>query len=136
MKLMHDGTKVSWLLVVALVSALPVTGCRGSGETQTPSASQTPATETESAVQPVDLANASCPVMGGPVTEGLYFDWNGFRIHICCGVCDDSFLQDPGQYLPALLQDESIDPAIRDSLRQFCESQGITLTRSDPASTE
>jgi hypothetical protein len=135
MKMLQDKTIWLWILALVLAAVLIVMGCGGSERTPA-QAEQTPATEADSAPQVIDLANATCPVMGGRVAEGASFDWNGYRIHICCGGCENSFIQDPGRFMPALLQDGSIDPAVRDGLRQFCESQGIPVTSPDPASAE
>lgn len=53
----------------------------------------------------IDLGNTVCPVMGNPVMDGQFVDWNGYRIHFCCAGCDGSFLADPQQYLPVLAED-------------------------------
>jgi len=131
---MQDRT--IWLLELAILLAvlLVATGC--GGNRQPAQTAQVPVTEPDSSPQVIDLANATCPVMGGSVAEGSYFDWQGFRIHICCGGCENSFVQDPGRFIPALLQDESVDPAVREGLRQYCDSHGIVLAQPDSASAE
>jgi hypothetical protein len=56
----------------------------------------------------VDLENSVCPVMGNPVQEGVYTDWNGYRIHFCCAGCDQTFLSDPDKYIQILAQDPDV----------------------------
>lgn len=56
----------------------------------------------------IDLANETCPVMGGAVMEGEYLDWQGYRIHFCCAGCDADFLADPQQYMKILCEDPSV----------------------------
>lgn len=122
-------------LGLALAILLVAAGC-GAGGREQPSPVPAPGTGSDSAPQIIDLANATCPVMGGRVAEGAYFDWQGYRVHICCGGCENSFVQDPSRFIPALLRDDSIDPAIREGLRQHCESSGIDLALPDSAASE
>lgn len=56
----------------------------------------------------VDLGNTVCPVMGNPVQEGVYTDWEGYRVHFCCAGCDRTFLSDPERYLEILAEDPSV----------------------------
>ena len=56
----------------------------------------------------IDLANETCPVMGGAVMDGEYLDWQGYRIHFCCAGCDADFLSDPQQYMKILCEDPSV----------------------------
>lgn len=56
----------------------------------------------------IDLNNTICPVMGGEVMEGQYTDWEGYRVHFCCGGCDALFLADPEKYLPILAEETDV----------------------------
>ena len=56
----------------------------------------------------IDLANTFCPVMGGEVMEGQYVDWEGYRVHFCCGGCDAMFLAEPEKYLPILAEEAAV----------------------------
>jgi YHS domain-containing protein len=40
-----------------------------------------------------------CPVMGGPIDEEAYADYDGKRIHFCCAGCEKSFLEEPEKYM-------------------------------------
>ena len=62
-----------------------------------------------------DLANTICPVMGYPVMEGQYVDWNGYRVHFCCAGCDTEFLADPERYLEILSEDEGVAEILQGS---------------------
>ncbi|MCK5115366.1 MAG: hypothetical protein KAR44_02125 [Candidatus Aegiribacteria sp.] len=56
----------------------------------------------------IDLNNTLCPVMGGEVMDGQYVDWEGFRVHFCCGGCDARFLAEPEKYLPILAEEAAV----------------------------
>lgn len=56
----------------------------------------------------IDLNNTLCPVMGLEVMEGQYVDWEGFRVHFCCGGCDALFLAEPEKYLPVLAEEAAV----------------------------
>ncbi len=56
----------------------------------------------------IDLNNTLCPVMGGEVMDGQYVDWEGFRVHFCCGGCDARFLAEPEKYLPVLAEEAAV----------------------------
>lgn len=64
-------------------------------------------TDTEE-IDIIDLANETCPVMGRSVMEGVYTDWEGYRIHFCCPGCDGTFLSDPEHYMGILAEDPSV----------------------------
>lgn len=80
----------------------------------------------------IDLSNANCPVMGGPVMEGQYVDWEGYRIHFCCAGCDQTFLADPLRYMRIL----SDDPSVTEDLSRFRESDTTDSTVTDVSSCE
>lgn len=54
------------------------------------------------------LGNTVCPVMGADVVAGQYFDWEGYRIGICCPGCGGMFASDPQAYIPALIEDPGV----------------------------
>jgi putative hemolysin len=61
----------------------------------------------------VALGNLYCPVMGGEVSTGQHFDWEGFRIGICCPGCGGTFTADPQAYIPALLEDPGVSEEMK-----------------------
>jgi len=77
-------------------------------------------TETATVNEDIDeLGNSFCPVMGGTVAEGQYFDWEGFRIGICCPGCEGTFKADPQTFIPALLGDPGVSEEMKARLSEF-----------------
>lgn len=50
----------------------------------------------------VDLNNAKCPMSGEEVKGDDHIDWNGVRVHFCCGDCPKDFAKDPAAALGKL----------------------------------
>lgn len=51
----------------------------------------------------------TCPVMtGSPVNKSLYVDAEGYRIYVCCGMCEKTVKADPAKYI-AQLKAEGIE---------------------------
>lgn len=49
---------------------------------------------------------ATCPVMkGSPVNKSLYVDADGYRIYVCCGMCQKAVKADPAKYIAQLQAD-------------------------------
>jgi len=99
----------------AAVLVRGASGCSSGGTGTEMSEAPSPAVQTAGAREPdsmpdgiIDLANETCPVMGGPVAEGQYVDWNGFRVHFCCAGCDSRFLADPERYVEILSHDPRV----------------------------
>ncbi len=46
-----------------------------------------------------EIAQKTCPVMGGAIKKDIYTDHNGRRVYFCCGGCIDAFKKDPTKYL-------------------------------------
>ncbi len=46
----------------------------------------------------VDLTNAKCPVMGGPVSAEAAVDYKGGKVYFCCAGCDKTFQENVSQY--------------------------------------
>lgn len=67
----------------------------------------------------IDLENTVCPVMGNPVQEGVYTDWEGYRVRFCCAGCDRTFLSDPERYIEIL----AADPAVAEKLGMGDETE-------------
>jgi hypothetical protein len=79
-----------------------------------------------------DLGNTICPVMGNPVMEGQYVDWNGYRVHFCCAGCDAEFLADPEKYLEILLQEEGV-PELLEEGDAHCATDETSCHPAEPA---
>lgn len=106
------ATKFGTAILIGIIAAIFIRGVSGD---ETGSVDDTVESATE---EVIDLNNTLCPVMGGEVMEGQYVDWEGFRVHFCCGGCDASFLAEPEKYLPILAQ----EPAVADLLGIECAS--------------
>lgn len=70
----------------------------------------------------VALGNLYCPVMGGEVSTGQHFDWEGFRIGICCPGCGETFRADPRAYIPALLEDPGVSEELKARLSEYLDT--------------
>ena len=57
----------------------------------------------------VEIAQKSCPVMGGAINREYFTDYEGRRVYFCCPQCIDEFKKDPEKYLAKL--DEEIKNA-------------------------
>ena len=57
---------------------------------------------------PIDIGNAMCPVMNKPVRAGLFFEYHGMKIGLCCGGCDRKMQADPSPYLRILREDPDV----------------------------
>jgi YHS domain-containing protein len=61
----------------------------------------------EAAASPVDaaageIAQTTCPVMGGEIDPTVYTDYHGVRVYFCCPPCIETFEADPQEYIPEL----------------------------------
>lgn len=55
------------------------------------------------------LGNKVCPVMGNPAKPDVGIAFNGWWVTFCCDGCDKAFADDPGAYVPVLLDETGID---------------------------
>ncbi len=120
-----NGALVGLMFAVIVRGAL---GCGAEEAEQTGMQAQPPGEQVAEVVQTsgpavpdgiIDLENTVCPVMGNPVREGVYVDWEGYRVHFCCAGCDDAFLSDPETYLDILAG----DPDVAEKLGRGAESE-------------
>jgi len=56
----------------------------------------------------INLANDTCPVMGGETDGTVYTHWNGLRVQFCCSGCEKGFLADP----EGSLREAGVDPTV------------------------
>ena len=77
------------LTVVAFAAGLLIAGCKETGKPATPPAD--PAA--------TQIAQKTCPVMGGPIDAKVFTDYNGRRIYFCCQACVAKFKADPEKYI-------------------------------------
>jgi hypothetical protein len=57
---------------------------------------------------PIELGNPMCPVMNRPVRPGLFVEYHGMKVGLCCGGCDAKLRADPARYLDVLRQDPAM----------------------------
>jgi YHS domain-containing protein len=50
---------------------------------------------------------AVCPIMGNPIKEDVFVDYDGKRVYFCCPGCDGKFNEDPQKYIKQM-EDEGI----------------------------
>jgi hypothetical protein len=112
---------VRYIVMAAVVMAV-ASGC-GSPE---PAVQTEPQEITETADEITMMNNSVCPVMGGPVSAGQYFDWEGYRIGICCPGCEASFRANPRAFIPSLLQDPGVSDEIKADLSSRLEETEST----------
>jgi YHS domain-containing protein len=84
--------------LVALVSlvGLFVAGC-GNNDHETHEHGKVAPKNEEPAV--ADIAQKTCPVMGGKIDTNIHVDHDGRRVYFCCAGCIDTFKKDPKKYL-------------------------------------
>ena len=63
-----------------------------------------PATATPAPEVTEEIAQTTCPVMGGPINKNLYTEYEGKKVYFCCQGCVDEFKKDPEKYLSKLPQ--------------------------------
>lgn len=81
-------------LSVFLTVGLLLAGC--AAKPAEPSAAEnTPAPQTE----PMQTAQATCPVMGDPIDSEVFTEHNGKRVYFCCKECIGKFEANPEKYL-------------------------------------
>lgn len=81
-------TAVLCTALLALAGLL-VAGCQKEGEAPTsPGAGAKP-----------EIAQKTCPVMGGAIDPNIFVDHNGRRIYFCCPACVETFKADPEKYI-------------------------------------
>lgn len=108
---------MSRLILAAAVTIAFAGGCGGGEE----SSATADATVNDVPEEVTILSNENCPVMGNPVAGGQFFDWEGYRIGICCPGCEASFKANPENFIPALLQDPGVSDEIKAELSSYLE---------------
>lgn len=54
-----------------------------------------------------DIANLTCPVMGGKAKADIAIEYNGKKVNFCCPACVGKFTAEPGKYLKKLAEQET-----------------------------
>ena len=44
-------------------------------------------------------AQTKCPIMKGKINKGVYVDYEGKRIYLCCPACEGTFNKDPEKHI-------------------------------------
>ena len=94
------------IAALSLLAGLLVAGCGGDEET--------PATTVGTEAVEVQLVAGTqtlCPIMGNPINEDVFYDYQGKRIYLCCPACDDKIKAEPEKFIKQM------------------EDEGITLTQ-------
>ncbi len=96
--------KVTLILTVASFSAavLIAAGCK---DKTTPTTPEQPQTSAKSATPAsAEIEQTVCPVMGGPVNEAIFVEYEGKKVYFCCAPCKEKFQNAPQEYLAKLPQ--------------------------------
>ena len=80
------------LSILMLFVGIAVVGC-GDGASTSSSSDEAPT------VQLVKGTQELCPIMGNPIVEDSYADYDGKRVYFCCPGCDAKFSEDPEKYI-------------------------------------
>ena len=60
--------------------------------------------------KPAPNGQAICPVMGQPIDQSVFVEYQGKKVYFCCEDCKSKFLADPEKYvvqLPQFAEDQS-----------------------------
>ncbi len=116
------------ILLVTAAALAVANGCGGGEPTAREEIQETAETAevADTAPEVTVVNNAVCPVMGNAVANGQYFDWEGYRIGICCPGCEASFKANPENYIPALLEDPGVSEEVKAELSTFLETAEST----------
>lgn len=75
------------------------------------------------------FANATCPIMGKPISEKLYVETELGRIYVCCKACNEPILEDVGKAAQAAY------PVIKRATNTVCPIMGDAIGRDSPTVT-
>jgi YHS domain-containing protein len=90
---MKLGIGFAIALSVFLAVGLLLAGC--AGKSAEPSAAKDAAAPD---TEPVQTAQANCPVMGDPIDPEVFAEHNGKRVYFCCKDCIGKFKANPDKY--------------------------------------
>lgn len=76
------------LTVVAVAAGLFIAGCKKIEKPAAPPAGAA-----------TQIAQKTCPVLGGPINPKVFTDYKGRRIYFCCSSCLETFKADPEKYV-------------------------------------
>lgn len=77
-------------------------------------------------VQDMNRGNQThCPVMGHPVNQDIYSDFQGQRIFFCCQGCVETFNKDPEKYVKKM-KENGIQP-LKLKKQQHCPVSGEAI---------
>ena len=88
------NTGLVCLFGLALTVVAIAAGCTSRNEPSSQAA--------EPASQAVQIAQKTCPVMGGPIDPKIFVEHEGRKVYFCCPGCVAKFKADPAKYLAKL----------------------------------
>jgi len=103
---------VAVTVVVGIASLAVLSGCKKEETAGAPAGMKesTPAQE---------IAQKTCPVIGGAINEDIYLDYEGRRVYFCCAACVEAFKKEPEKYLGKL--DEQLESAKSSAVERMHE---------------
>jgi len=115
------------ILVLTAVSLALASGCGSDEPTVREEVQETAGTEAVDVASEVTVVdNTICPVMRNTVAAGQHFDWEGYRIGICCPGCESAFRSNPEVYIPELLEDPGVSEELKAELSTYLETAPST----------
>jgi len=96
----HGWTSVIFLIVLLLAGGVVA----HSVITKQDVAADQTAVQLTPVVQVTPGTQEVCPVMGNPIKESVFVDYNGQRIYFCCPGCDTKFQAEPDKYLSLMAE--------------------------------
>lgn len=89
------------IMVVSALLLVGTSGCDKADHEGHEHGAAKPEAEPEAAkpAAEVEIAQKTCPVMGGAIKKDVYTDHKGRRVYFCCAGCIDAFKKDPDKYL-------------------------------------
>ena len=104
-----------WAVGVSALSLVLAAFAVGCGEQKGPvSGTVAPAEKAETAEETgpaaaPEITQKLCPVMGNPIDQSIFVDYEGQRVYFCCQMCVDTFKKDPEKYLKKLEAQREVD---------------------------
>ena len=85
--------------VAAVAVALFLAGCGDEGKVQGENEHKGHKQGAAAPADTTEIAQKTCPVMGGKINPKLFADHKGRRVYFCCKMCVEKFKKDPENYI-------------------------------------
>ncbi len=86
---------LSVVLALMIAGVVVVAGCAK----QESAPAEKPAAKAPAEAKTVEIAQKTCPVIGGLIDKDMFVDVKGRRIYLCCAHCKAKVQADPDKYI-------------------------------------